>query len=175
MKKMLIVVDMLNDFINPDGALYCGPTATAIVPNVYGRVQEYREAGLAITFLADSHSKHDLEFTKFPEHCVAGTDGADIIKELKRPGMSIVTKTRYSGFYNTALDKVLSEFKMIPGDSVIEVCGVCTSICVLMTTADLANRDFNVVIHRNCVADFDQEAHNFSLGYMERILGATII
>ena len=34
MKKALIVVDMLNDFIWADGALYCGPTADAIVPKV---------------------------------------------------------------------------------------------------------------------------------------------
>lgn len=180
MKKALIVVDMLNDFIMPDGALYCGPTATAIVPNVLGRVLEYRDAGLPIFFLADNHTEDDKEFKRFPKHCIAGDPGADVIHVLAPGGVDgpnefYIPKTRYSGFYNTDLERIMIQKWIIPEEHVIEVCGVCTSICCMMTVADLANRDFNVVVHRNCVADFDQEAHNFALKYMETILGATII
>jgi nicotinamidase/pyrazinamidase len=176
--KALIVVDMLNDFINLKGALYCGPTATYIVPNVFGRVVEYRKAGLPTFFLADNHAEDDKEFERFPKHCVKGTPGADIIDVLKFGDSErdfFIPKTRYSGFYNTSLAGNMAEVGLRPQNSVIEVCGVCTSICCMMTVADLANRDFNVVVHRNCVADFDQEAHNFALKYMKNILGATII
>jgi nicotinamidase-related amidase len=178
MNKALIVVDMLNDFIDPKGALFCGPTATAIVPNVYGRVKEYREACLPIFFLADNHTEDDKEFERFPKHCIVNTNGVRIIDILRAEKLGkefYVPKTRYSGFYNTSLSGLMATVGIRPLETTVEVCGVCTSICCMMTVADLANRDFNVVVHRNCVADFDQEAHNFALKYMENILGATII
>lgn len=177
MNKALIVVDMLNDFINPKGALYCGETASDIVRNVIGRVNEYRKADLPVIFLADAHDKNDLEFTKFPPHCIDGTWGAQIIDELTpTKAESIVRKTRYDGFFETTLDTVLRpHFRLYPETALIEVCGVCTSICVMDTVGQLANRDYSIVVHRNCVADFDQEMHGFALKRMAALYGATII
>jgi len=178
MKKALIVVDMLNDFIKPDGALYCGPTASAIVPLVKARVDEYREAGLPVIFLADAHAENDIEFNRFPKHCVDGTDGAKVIDILdcKTGRDALITKTRYSGFYDTSLGFTLTaHFGMLPEDAVIEVCGVCTSICVMDTVGGLANRDYPVVIHRNCIADFDEEMHNMAIKRMGTLYGAEIM
>lgn len=176
MKKALIVVDMLNDFIDPRGALYCGPAATDIVPNVLGRVLEYRESGLPIYFLADNHVENDKEFERFPKHCVKGTTGANVIGILGWGNNDhYVPKTRYSGFYNTGLEGLMAIADIRPGHTTIEVCGVCTSICVMDTVGGLANRDFTTVVHRNCVADFDQEMHEMALKRMAALYGATII
>lgn len=177
MKKVLIIVDMLHDFINKEGALCCGTTSQEIVRNITGRLKEYRESKLPVIFLADAHIKDDLEFERFPEHCVAGTQGAEIIPELAMiKGEALVHKTRYDGFYETSLDVTLAlHFNLEPMFSVIEVCGVCTSICVMDTVGQLANRDYDIVVHRNCVADFDQEMHGFALKRMEVLYGATII
>lgn len=179
MKKALIVVDMLNDFINPDGALYCGPGASAIVPFVKARCDEYREAGLPVIFLADAHAEDDIEFNRFPKHCVDGTDGAKVIDILDfQVGRdSLITKTRYSGFYDTSLGfTLMAHFGVMPMlNEVVEVCGVCTSICVMDTVGGLANRDYPVVIHRNCIADFDEEMHNMAIKRMGTLYGAEII
>jgi nicotinamidase/pyrazinamidase len=178
MKKALIVVDMLNDFIDPKGALYCGPTATEIVPNVLGRVREYREAGLPIFFLADNHIEGDKEFERFPMHCVMGTSGTNVIgvlEALKTSKEYYVPKTRYSGFYNTGLEGYMGTNRVFPNETVVEVCGVCTNICVMDTIGDLANRDFATVVHRNCVADFDPEMHEYALKRMESLYGTAII
>lgn len=177
MKKILIVVDMLNDFINEDGALYCGQTARDIVPHIKARINEYHENNYPIIFLADQHLENDLEFIRFPKHCVHGTYGAQVIKELpyNKTMHSLVGKTRYSGFYDTALDIVLSPHWKASIDTVIEVCGVCTSICVMDTVGGLANRDYPTVIHRNCVADFDDEMHKMSLKRMNVLYGTEII
>lgn len=177
MEKALIIIDMLHDFINEDGALYCGPTAKKIVPNIVGRAEEYKKAGYPIIFLADAHIEGDLEFARFPKHCIHGTKGAQIIPELAvTDGDSIIHKTRYDGFYDTSLDTVLyPHFDVEPMFSVIEVCGVCTSICVMDTVGQLVNRDYDVVIHRNCVADFDQEMHEMALKRMATLYGAIII
>ena len=40
--NVLIIVDMLNDFIDPAGVLYCGPTADEIVPFIQERLNAYR-------------------------------------------------------------------------------------------------------------------------------------
>jgi nicotinamidase/pyrazinamidase len=177
--KALIVVDMLNDFIDPKGALYCGPMATEIVPNVYGRVKEYREAGLPIFFSADNHPENDKEFERFPKHCVAGTNGARVIGVLRGPAGQrewLITKTRYSSFYKTDLEAMMTlQEGLALGKAVIEVCGVCTSICVMDTIGGLANRDYATVVHRNCVADFDQEMHEMALRRMANLYGTVII
>jgi nicotinamidase-related amidase len=66
-------------------------------------------------------------------------------------------------------------FGLKPDNSVIEVAGVCTSICDMDTVGDLANRDYATVIHRNCVADFDQDMHNMALKRMASLYGTEII
>lgn len=170
-KKALIVVDMLNDFIDEKGALYCGQTARDIVPFVRQRLEAHRRAGSLVVFLHDAHAEDDLEFEKFPKHCVAGTWGSRIIDELTpREGEPVLPKTRYSGFYGTDLDKVLAAF----GPEEVEVVGVCTSICVMDTVGDLANRDYRAAVPAAGVADFDAEMHRFALQRMERLYGARI-
>lgn len=179
MKKALIVIDMLKDFINKDGALYCGEMTTKMVPHVVARVKEYNDNELPIIFVCDNHNENDLEFERFPKHCVAFTDGASLIKELEHPtvdNIAHVYKNRFSGFHNTNLDFVLSEFfGMKPNDSVIEVCGVCTHICVSDTVGDLTNRNYHTVINRRCVGDFDKDMHTFALKRMKNIYGTEII
>ena len=178
---VLLVIDMLKDFIDEDGKLFCGPTARAIIPNVKARVDAYRKEDKIIIWLCDSHDKDDKEFDRFPEHAVKETVGAYIISELdSTPEIYgeeyVVEKTRYSGFYGTTLESLLARvLKDTLAPKVIEVCGVLSSICCLLTVADLVSRDYRVVIYKNCMADFNQEAHEFSLKYMKDVLGATLL
>ena len=177
----LLVIDMLKDFINEDGKLFCGPAARAIIPNVKARVDAYRKDNKIIIWLCDSHDKNDKEFERFPEHAVEGTKGAEIISELDSdPEIYgeeyVVTKTRYSGFYGTILEPLLrGVLKDTLEPKIVEVTGCVSSICCLFTIADLVNRDFGVVVYRNCMADFNQEAHEFALKHMKDVLGVTII
>ncbi len=167
----LIVVDMLNDFIDENGALYCGPSGREIVPFVRERLEAHRQAGNLIVFLQDSHAEDDLEFEKFPKHCVAGTWGCRIIDDLTpRPGETVLPKTRYSGFYGTALERILAD----NGPEEVEVVGVCTSICVMDTVGGLANRDYRTIVPRAGVADFDTDAHQQALLRMARLYGAVV-
>ena len=170
-KAALIVVDMLNDFIDEKGALYCGQGAREIVPFVRLRLEAHRRAGSLVVYLQDAHAKDDREFEKFPPHCVAGTWGSQIIDVLApQPGEQVLPKTRYSGFYGTVLEAILAAH----GPEEVEVVGVCTSICVMDTVGGLANRDYRTLVPRNGVADFDAEAHRHALKRMERLYGATI-
>jgi nicotinamidase-related amidase len=170
--KALIVVDMLKDFIEKDGALFCGDKSREIIPFLRKRIEEVRNNGGTIIFLQDNHKDDDLEFKMFPKHCVKGTRGAEIIDELiVKENDIIISKTRYSGFYDTNLDKVLKDKKI----EEVEVVGVCTSICVMDTVGDLRNRDYPVIVRKDGVADFDEEAHLFSLKRMGKIYGAKVL
>jgi nicotinamidase-related amidase len=170
--KALLVIDMLRDFILPDGALYCGDEARRIVPFIRGKIEEFHRRRDLVVFIRDSHRPDDLEFRMFPKHSVKGTEGAKIIDDLPVEKSDVlVEKTRYSSFYNTDLERVLRAHQI----EEVEVVGVCTSICVMDTVGDLRNRDYPVVVYRQGVADFDPEAHAFSLRRMEKIYGARVV
>lgn len=169
--KALIVVDMLNDFIDEKGALYCGDTARKIIPFIQERLQAFREQGNLVIYLQDSHDENDKEFEKFPKHCVANTWGGKIIAELAPwPNEKVVSKKRYSGFYGTDLEKIITD----AGVEYIEVVGVCTSICVMDTVGGLANRDYKISVPVNGVTDFDAEFHAFALKRMKQLYGAEV-
>ena len=169
--RALIVVDMLNDFIDENGALFCGKTARDIIPFVRRKIEDYHSRNETVIYLQDAHDEDDAEFEKFPRHCVAGTWGSEVIPELA-PGSAdlIVTKKRYSGFYGTGLDDILVDRKITD----VEVVGVCTSICVMDTVGGLANRDYSMSVAAQGVADFDQSFHEFALKRMAQLYGARI-
>ena len=168
-RRALMIIDILMDFMHPEGALYCGDQARAILPRVAELLDEHRRQGSLIIFVADRHEPDDLEFKLFPPHCVAGTPGADFLPEVRpRPGEYVVPKRRYSAFYGTDLEEILTR----EGVDEIHLAGVCTSICVMDTCSDLRNRDLKAVVHQQAVADFDPQAHQFALKRLRDVLGA---
>jgi nicotinamidase-related amidase len=52
-KTALIVADMLNDFIDPQGALFVGPQGRAIIGFVAGKIEEVRAQGGVVVFVCD--------------------------------------------------------------------------------------------------------------------------
>ena len=104
-ENALILVDMLNDFIDPKGELYCGATAEAVIPVVRRQLEQARRQGDLVVYLQDSHAADDLEFEKFPPHCVTGSWGGRIIDALApAEGETVIPKRRYSGFFGTGLE-----------------------------------------------------------------------
>ena len=171
MANLLLVVDMLNGFLEPGRNLYCGDHAREIIPNVKALIEREVADGSDVIFICDTHDPDDLEFQMFPVHCLRGTEEADVIPELTGYPGELVRKRRYSAFFETDLGERL---EALAPDKLI-ICGVCTDICVLHTAADARNRDYVVEVPTDCVASFDQEAHRNALQHMERILGARLV
>ena len=170
--KALLIIDMLNDFIEPSGALPCGEDARKMVPYIKKLAQSIRGENGTVLFLCDVHDQGESEFENFADHCIKGTHGAKIISELEVLNKDIIIeKSRFSGFYRTNLGDILQ--KIAPTE--VHVVGVCTSISVMDTVSGLRDRGYKVFVHRHGVADFNQEAHTFSLTRMENVLGAKII
>ncbi|MFY9536015.1 MAG: isochorismatase family cysteine hydrolase [Bacillota bacterium] len=171
-RKALVVIDMLRDFLEPDGRLYIGPTSKDVIEAVRQEVEKARASGWPVVYICDSHSEDDSEFEMFPSHCVTGTPGADVVDELKpRPGDKIIPKRRYSGFFQTDLDLTLREL----GVDEIVLVGVCTNICCLYTAADARNLNYKVTAVRDAMSSFDEAAHEYALKEMEKTLGVTVI
>ncbi|MBW1980478.1 MAG: cysteine hydrolase [Deltaproteobacteria bacterium] len=171
-RKALIVVDMLNDFVDPKGALYCGEPARRIIPFIAKLIDSHRSRGDVVIYLQDTHSEDDKEFEIFPPHSIDGSWGHEIIPELApRPGDIVVQKRRYSGFFQTPLEDILEDHHITE----VVVTGVCTSICVMDTVGGLRNRDYPVKVFRDGVADFDERMHQFSLERMAKIYKAEVL
>ena len=172
MRRALVVVDMIEDFVHEGGALYCGPSMTRIVPVIQRELDRARSSGEPVVYLKDDHLPQDAEFALFPPHAIVGTKGAEIVPELApRDGDIVVPKRRYSGFFGTDLDITLRERAI----DTLRLVGDCTNICVLYTAADARNLGYAVEVVRDGVTSFDLEAHADALRELEKTLGATIL
>ena len=171
MANAVLVVDMLRGFMEEGHPLYIGAAPRRIIPHIRDLLNREIARGSKIVFLCDNHDSDDLEFKMFPPHCIAGTLEAEIIPELADYEGEIIPKKRYSGFYGTNLEARLAELKP---DKII-ICGVLANICVMHTTADGRNRDYEVEIPVDCVASLDEAAHSFALEHMEKALGAMLV
>jgi nicotinamidase/pyrazinamidase len=171
-KTALIVIDMLNDFLDPGGSLYVGAQAREIIPFVARKIVAFRAQGQVVIFVCDAHAPDDPEFGAFPAHAVQGSWGAGIIPELTpAPGDYRVDKTRHSAFDHTNLDDLLQQEQV----EEVHVVGVMTSICVMETIKELFDRDLPGLVYRQGVADSDPEAHAAALKQMQQVLGAKVV
>ena len=172
MRRALVVVDMIEDFVHEGGALYCGPSMAKIVPVIQRELERARTSGEPVVYLTDEHLADDAEFAQFPPHALKGSKGAKIVPELApSAGDVVIPKRRFSGFFGTDLDITLRE----RGVGTLRLVGDCTNICVLYTAADARNLGYAVEVVRDGVTSFDLEAHADALRELEKTLGATIL
>jgi nicotinamidase/pyrazinamidase len=170
MADVVLVIDMLRGFLEEGHPLYIGEKPRKIIPNIQRLLRQELARGAKVFFICDNHDPDDLEFKMFPPHCITGTPEAAVIPELAKYPGEIITKKRYSAFFNTSLEEKLKQLKP---DKVI-VCGVLTDICVMHTVADARNRDYDVEVPVDCVASPDEGAHQFALNHIDKVLGARL-
>ena len=158
----ILVVDMLNDFLKPGGKMLLDTGKVIIEPNCR-LIERARNNRMPIVYVNDSHRlglKQDREFKKRAEHCIEGSWGAEVIKELKpQEGDFVVKKRRFSGFYETDLDLTLKDLEI---DTVV-IIGVVTNICVRSTVHDAFFRGYKVIIPRDCVMATGEREQESSL------------
>jgi nicotinamidase/pyrazinamidase len=170
--RVVVIADMINDFMDPAGSLYVGEAGRAIIPFVAAKVREERRQGAAVVFLGDAHDPADPEFRRFPPHGIKGTWGAEVIPELEVQATDYrVEKTYFSGLLATGLKNILQQER--PEE--VYLLGVCTSICIMETARDLDLKGYRVVVYRAGVADLNQEDHEWALGRMARLFGVKVI
>ncbi len=143
----LLVIDMLNDFLDGRGAMPLDGGEVLYEPLTM-LIDAARGTGSAVIWVCDEHPEHDREFDKRATHCLAGSWGSQIVPALEpRPEEHRVAKRRYSGFFETDLDLRLREL----GIRHVVVVGVVTNICVRSTVHDAFFRDYDIIVPRECV------------------------
>ena len=104
------------------------------------------------------------------EHSWEGTRWLDLMVETEPTDYYIRTKKRLSGFYPTDLEFLLHNLDV---DNVI-LTGTFTDACVLSTAFDAANRDFRVIVPRDIVAGYSEEAEHAALLVISLHLGLVV-
>jgi biuret amidohydrolase len=106
------------------------------------------------------------------EHNLAGSAGTQVVPELWAPTDILVnTKKRYSAYLHTDLEFVLRDL----GARTVLLAGVNTNSCILCTSFETVNRDFELIVMKDCVDSMDgEDAHRMALRLIETCLGRVL-
>lgn len=174
--KILIVVDMQNDFIS--GSLGTKEAET-IVPNVIDKINKSK--GQLILFTKDTH-KADYLNTKegkmLPiEHCIENTEGwyinEDILKAWLNNKNTIVVSNLDNNTFtkNTFGSTHLAQYikNIEKGIESVEIIGLCTDICVLSNAIIIKAYipEVEIIVDASCCAGVNPESHNNALKAMK--------
>lgn len=184
----LIIVDMQNDFVHPEGGFAqrakempeAGidmPFLMGTIPHVKRLADTFRRAGRPVVYVAVV-VKPDYSDAQFPywrlglpaggnrTFIVEGTWGAQIVDDLKpREGEHLVVKKGFGGFSNTPLDTILRNM----GVTTCVVSGVTTCVCVSTTVRGGVEHNYRMILVRDAVAEVNRETHEAELKTMARV------
>lgn len=162
--KYLIVVDMQVDFIT--GSLG-SKLAEKIVPDVVEKVKNFEGK---VIFTRDTHFADYMntqEGKKLPvEHCIKDTSGWQICDELTPYVKEVVDKITFG---SVNLPNMIKEY----GEEIeeIELCGLCTDICVISNAMILKATfpEVKITVDSKCCAGVSVESHKTALDAMKAV------
>jgi nicotinamidase/pyrazinamidase len=154
-----VVVDVQNDFADPDGSLYVKGGAD-VVPIINAEIEKAQAAGSPIFYTQDWHPESTPHFAKdggvWPVHCVMETWGAEFHPELSVVGPVVRKGSNgedgYSGF--SMRDQATGETKPTElaallegaGTTQLVIAGLATDYCVKATTLDARNHGYPITV-----------------------------
>lgn len=164
MKKLLLVIDMVNGFVKK-GAL-ADTKINDITPNIINLIQEYINNNDDIISVQEGHDENSKEFENFPNHCILGTEEAELIDELMpyKNNMKLIRKNSTCGFVTDEFIKYMKEKQNKLEEIVITGC--CTDLCVMNFAIPLKayineyNLNIRVKIYKNAVETYNSPIHN---------------
>jgi nicotinamidase-related amidase len=172
-RPVVIIIDMLNDFVT--GELKTERAGKIIQP-LKKLVEAARKHGVPVVYSNDAHYKNDFEVVhKWGRHAIKGTPGAEVIPELQPKKQDfIVEKRTYSSFYETGLDSLLRSLYKGEGTKTVILGGLHTNICLRHTSADAFFRGYKIIITKDGVEAFTEEAQASGLAYLKDVYNAEI-
>ncbi|MEZ5176376.1 MAG: isochorismatase family cysteine hydrolase [Acidimicrobiia bacterium] len=177
MKTALVVLDMLNDFV--DGTL-ANEAAKPIIGNIHQLAEAARNRDdWVVIYANDAHKDNDFEFAVFGEHALAGSTGAEVVSELTpEAGDFVVPKRFYSAFTETDLDATCRVHNI--GSFV--VVGQHTNCCCRHTTYDAFARGIAVAVVSDATCVFApmvgeryDEVQSESLEYLSTFYNSRVL
>ena len=171
-KAVLLIVDMQNDFVDPDGPMPV-PTAEEVVPKVREILDSFRRHKLPVIHVIREHRQDasDVEISRIEKfkqrnYGLKGTKGAEIIDELKpAPGETVLLKKRFSAFFMTELPLILDRIR----PEYVVIAGIQTPNCIRQTAVDSLCYNFKTIVVSDATTAATAEIHQANLADMDRI------
>lgn len=178
MSVALIVIDMQNSFLHPDGENFYAH-APDVVANISRLIKCARKSRTLIVHVADRHREgfDDFEYKRLPRHCVSGGFDADYFSGFgpQETGQGSsheieIVKRRFSAFFATELALFLREQSI----ERLVVCGVKTNVCVRATAQDGFAHGFEICVVKDATNSNRPHLADASLEDIERYIGQVI-
>lgn len=184
----LVVVDMQNDFVHPEGGLAQRaqelppgtidmPFLTGTIPQIKRLATAFRNAGRPVVYVAHV-LKPDYSDAQIPywrlglpaggnrTFITEGSWGAQIVDELTPiAGEHLVVKKGFGGFSNTPLDTILRNMEV----TTCVVVGVTTCVCVSTTIRGGVEHNYRIILVADGVAEVSRDTHAAELKTMARV------
>jgi nicotinamidase-related amidase len=163
LKRALIIIDMVNGFTR-EGNMANKYMTNIIAENVK-LVKEFLKTGDLVIATKEAHNQSSVEFKDYPEHCIEGTDEAQLVPELKVYEQYFEVFSKNSTCIAVAPKYIELIKKLINLEEVILI-GGCTDICLMQAaipTKCLFNqldRNVKVIVPKNAVDTYDAPWHN---------------
>ena len=174
MSKVLLIIDVQNDFIN---GVLGSSEAKAAVPNIKQLIENFNGEILAVTrdeHITDIHEEVTVERRKLPLHCMRGSNGAKIEESIYKTLQSVTRHWWYTIEKSTfgAVNDLIEFFDGFGDcDSIdtVEICGLCTDICVLNNALIARNLlpHAEIIVYSNCCAGSTPENHEAALKILQ--------
>ena len=177
----LIIIDMQNDFIHPDGFVRKSSQGIGLeedalerlqapIPQIKQLTQKFRSTGRNVIYVYTAwlpdYSDIALPLRKMgpkaKEHgaLVIGSWGAQIIDELTPDkGDLMLMKKAYGAFFQTSLDRTLRNRKI----TTLLFTGVATNYCVETTAREAVSYGYDIILIKDGCATFDPAGHEATL------------
>lgn len=160
----LLVIDMQNGFVHPDGQMYL-PGSRHIIKRIRRLLELFRARQRPVIFTRHEHEPDNsdtgaMDIWWSGSHIYKNTWPAEISEKLQPSDTdSIISKNRYSAFLNTNLDEVLAAADVRQ----VVISGVMTNLCCETTARDAFMRDYLVWFCIDGTATATEEMHLASL------------
>lgn len=178
----LLIVDLQNDFVHPDGAYARGGQKSAEIAALPERVKPVADAlrakgGWVVSTqftlvpgkggepFISPHLKELRPFLGKGDFAPGGWGHA--LVDTLQPADIVIEKVAYSAFYMTRLEWVLRK----AGIETLVVCGIVTNGGVASTLRDAHVRDFGTLLLTDGCAAFKTETHDRSIADLSTIAG----
>ncbi len=170
MNKLLVVVDMQNDFIT--GSLGT-KEAEAIVNNVKNKIKVYRENQDEVVYTRDTHGPNYLETMEGSNlpvvHCIEGTWGWELeahIEKTRLLGDKVFDKKTFG---STQLGAYIASRFEEDNTLEIELVGLCTDICVISNALLIKAYcpEIQISVAASCCAGVTVDSHKNALEAMK--------
>ncbi|MFZ2150639.1 MAG: isochorismatase family cysteine hydrolase [Candidatus Absconditicoccaceae bacterium] len=147
-KTALIVIDFQNARTDDQSDYYVGNLKELITKTNY-LINYARNMDYKIIF-----TKHIEQQGDFAEHSI----NSHIMDGIEKSDTDIVIqKNKISSFYKTNMEEELN------GIENVVVCGILTNLCVRSFVQDAYDRDYKIVLIKDCCIAFDKKIHEFTL------------